>query len=190
MKVLAVSGSLSASSSHGALLRAAGRVTPPGTELTIYGGLADLPHFSPDLDVDPLPAPVAALRSQIGAADGLAICSPEYAHGIPGSLKNALDWLVSAQEPIGKPVLLISASPSGALFAHSHLLEVLRTMMGAHLVDGGAHVFSRSKLDASGEVASPEILEALRSGFARLAEECANKAAAEAAEDAEAAAAE
>lgn len=83
---------------------------------------------------------------------------------------------MSAQEPIGKPVLLISASPSGASFAHSHLLEVLRTMMGTHLVDGGAHVFSRSKLGANGEVASPEILEALRSGFARLAEECANKA--------------
>jgi NAD(P)H-dependent FMN reductase len=181
MKVLAISGSLSASSSNGALLRAASRVTPPGTEIMIYGGLADLPHFSPDLDVEPLPASVAALRAQIGASDGLAICSPEYAHGIPGSLKNALDWLVSAQEPIGKPVLLISASPSGAFFAHSHLLEVLRTMMGAHLVDGGAHVFSRSKLDASGEVVTPAILDALRSGFARLAEECAKKAAAAAA---------
>ena len=189
MKILAISGSLSASSSNAALLRAAGGVAPPGTELVMYGGLADLPHFSPDLDVEPLPAAVASLRGQVGAADGLAICSPEYAHGIPGSLKNALDWLVSAQEPIGKPVLLLSASPSGAAFAHAHLLEVLRTMMGAHLVDGGAHVFSRAKLDASGAITAPELARALRSGFARLAEEC-EKAAAEAAEVAAAEAAE
>ena len=181
MKVLAISGSLSASSSNGALLRAASRVTPPGTEIMIYGGLAALPHFSPDIDVEPFPPSVAAFRAQIGASDALAICSPEYAHGIPGSLKNALDWLVSAQEPIGKPMLVISASPSGAVFAHAHLLEVLRTMMGQHLVDGGAHVFSRSKLDANGDVTSPQLLEALRSGFARLAEEH-EKAVAEAAE--------
>ena len=186
MKILGISGSLGASSSNAALLRAASRVAPPGTELAIYGGLADLPHFSPSLDVEPIPPAVAALRAQIGAADAIAICSPEYAHGIPGSLKNALDWLVSAQEPIGKPVLLLSASPSGAVFAHAHLLEVLRTMMGAHLVDGGAHVFSRAKVDASGDVTSPELLEALRSGLARLAgevAEAAELAAAEAADE-------
>jgi chromate reductase len=195
MKVLAISGSLSASSSNGAILRAASRVMAPGTEIAIYDGLASLPHFSPDIDVDPLPESVAAFRARINAADGLMICSPEYAHGIPGTLKNALDWLVSSQESIGKPMLLISASPSGAVFAHAHLLEVLRTMMGAHLVDGGAYAFSRSKLDASGEVTTPQILEALRSGLARLAEECqaaaaeaAAIAAAEAAAEAEAAA--
>lgn len=177
MKVLAISGSLSAMSSNTALLSAAGKVAPAGTEIMLYDGLAELPHFSPDLDIDPLPASVAALRARIAAVDALAICSPEYAHGMPGSLKNALDWLVSAVEPIGKPVLLISASPSGAAYAHAHLLEVLRTMMGAHLVDGGAHVFSRNKLDASGAITSPEILAALAGGFSRLADACAAAAA-------------
>ncbi|HET7505114.1 MAG TPA: NADPH-dependent FMN reductase [Kofleriaceae bacterium] len=180
MRVLGISGSTSAKSSNTALLRAASRVAPPGTEIVIYEGMAGLPHFNPDLDVEPLPAPVAALRAQVGTVDALAICSPEYAHGVPGALKNTLDWLVSALEPIGKPVLLISASPSGAAYAHAQLLEVLRTMMGAHLVDGGAHMFSRSKLDASGGIAAPDLVDALTRGFAQLAEACAVVAAANA----------
>ena len=125
MKVLAIPGSLRATSSNAALLRAAGELAPAGTELMFYDGLAALPPFSPDLDVEPLPVPVAALRAQVGAVDALAISSPEYAHGMPGSLKNALDWLVSALEPIDKPVLLVSASPGGAAHAHAQLLEVL-----------------------------------------------------------------
>lgn len=171
MKVLAISGSLRAISSNAALLRAATSVAPAGTEIVFYDGLGELPPFSPDIDVDPIPALVAALRAQIAAVDAIAISSPEYAHGMPGSLKNALDWLVSAVEPIGKPVLLVSASPSGAAHAHAQLLEVLRTM-STQVVDGGAHVFSSSKLDAHGKVTSPEILAALAAGFAQLAEAC------------------
>lgn len=143
----------------------------------MYEGVARLPHFSPELDVEPWPEEVLALRAAVGASDAVVICTPEYAHGMPGSLKNALDWLVSALEPIDKPVLLVSASPSGAVHAHAQLMEVLRTMMGKHLVDGGAHVFSRAKLDERGAVAAPELLAALREGMARLAAEVASKAA-------------
>ena len=171
MKVLAISGSLRATSSNAAVLRAAGSVAPAGTEIVFYDGLGGLPPFSPDLDVDPIPAPVAALRAQIAAVDAIAISSPEYAHGMPGSLKNALDWLVSAVEPIGKPVLLVSASPSGAAHAHAQLLEVLRTM-SMQVMDGRAHVFSSAKLDAHGKVTSPEILAVLATGVAQLAEAC------------------
>jgi len=172
MRVLAIAGSLRATSSNAALLRAASRVAPAGTELTLYDGLGGLPHFSPDLDVEPIPEPVAALRAQIGAVDALAISSPEYAHGMPGSLKNALDWLVSALEPIGKPVLLVSASPGGALHAHAQLLEVLRTM-SMQVIDGGAHVFSRAQLDGEGGITAPQVVAALATGFARLAQACA-----------------
>jgi NAD(P)H-dependent FMN reductase len=171
MRVLAIPGSLRATSSNAALLRAARGVAPAGTEITLYDGLGGLPHFSPDLDVEPLPPPVAALRAQIGVVEALAISSPEYAHGMPGALKNALDWLVSAVEPIDKPVLLLSASPGGAIHAHAQLLEVLRTM-SMRVIDGGAHVFSRAKLDASGGITSPELLAALATGFAQLAAIC------------------
>jgi NAD(P)H-dependent FMN reductase len=163
MKLLALSGSLRATSSNAAIVRAVARL------VTVDGfDVASLPHFSPDLDVEPPPAPVAALRAGVGEHDALVIATPEYAHGMPGALKNALDWLVSATEPIDKPVLLISASPSGAAHAHAQLLEVLRTMR-MRVVDGGAHVFSRAKLDAAGEVADVALLAAIRTGIDRLA---------------------
>ena len=172
MKVLAIAGSLRTTSSNAALLRAGARLAPAGTEVVLYEGLADLPLFSPDLDVEPLPAPVAALRALIATVDALVISSPEYAHGIPGALKNALDWLVSATEPLGKPWLLISASPSGAAFAHAHLLEVVRTM-ATHVIDGGGHVFSRAQLDAAGNATSPALLAAFTAGFRQLGEAAA-----------------
>jgi NAD(P)H-dependent FMN reductase len=174
MKLLAITGSARASSSTAALVRAAARLAPPGVVVERYEGVAALPHFSPDLDVDPLPPAVAALRAAIGACDGLVIATPEYAHGMPGSLKNALDWLVSATEPIDMPVLLISASPGGAAHAHAQFSEVLRTM-NLRLVDGGAHVFSRAKLDPDGNVVDETLLAALRRGLARLVELVADR---------------
>lgn len=160
--LLALSGSLRATSSNAAIVRAVARFAPIHTF-----AIATLPHFSPDLDVEPLPAPVAELRAAVGAAPALVIATPEYAHGMPGSLKNALDWLVSATEPIDKPVLLISASPAGATHAHAQFTEVLRTM-SMRVIDGGAHVFSRAKLDAQGEVSDQAMLAAIAAGVAIL----------------------
>src|SRR5437660_3669370 len=124
MKIVAICGSLRAQSSNLALLRAAAKI---GTEVQIYDGLADLPHFNPDDDVEgatPPPA-VAALRAMLADADGILISSPEYAHGVPGSLKNMLDWLVSDGALAGKPVALINASPAGGAFARDSLVETL-----------------------------------------------------------------
>jgi NAD(P)H-dependent FMN reductase len=127
MKILAICGSLRAQSSNLALLRAAATIA---AEVEIYEGLGDLPHFNPDDDVEgatPPPA-VAELRAMLAEADGILISSPEYAHGVPGSLKNALDWLVSDGALVDKPVALINASPVGGEFARDSLLETLRTM--------------------------------------------------------------
>lgn len=168
MKLLAISGSLRATSSTAAIARAVARVAPAGIVVELYEGIGALPHFSPDLDVEPLPAGVAELRAAIARCDALVVVTPEYAHGMPGSLKNALDWLVSATEPLGKSVLLISASPSGAAHAHAQFAEVLRTM-NLRLADGGAHVFSRSKLDSDGNVVDAAMLAAIRAGLAQLA---------------------
>jgi NAD(P)H-dependent FMN reductase len=131
--LLAMSGSLRAASSNAALLDAARLLAPPGVAIEHYHGLGDLPHFNPDLDVAPLPAAVADLRRQIGAADGLLISCPEYARGIPGAFKNALDWLVSGFEMPGKPVALFNASPR-ASEAQAALQLVLRTI-AARLVE-------------------------------------------------------
>jgi NAD(P)H-dependent FMN reductase len=127
MKIIAICGSLRAQSSNLALLRAA---TNLGIDVQIYEGLGSLPHFNPDHDVEgatPPPA-VAELRTLLADADGILISSPEYAHGVPGSLKNALDWLVSDGALVDKPVALINASPVGGEFARDSLVETLRTM--------------------------------------------------------------
>ncbi|MES1204703.1 MAG: NADPH-dependent FMN reductase [Pseudomonadota bacterium] len=167
MKILAISGSLRATSSNTAILRAAARIAPADVQVAVYDRLQDIPAFSPDLDVIFLPEPVADLRARIAGADALMISSPEYAHGMPGSLKNLLDWLVSSLEALNKPVLLFSASPGGAAFAHAQLTEVLNTM-NLPVVDAGAHVFSRSKLDVTGEVTSPALLSYIADGLAML----------------------
>lgn len=124
VRILAISGSLRAMSSNSALLRTAAAVAPPGVEITQYEGLARLPHFNPDDDLGDPPEPVLELRAQVGAADALLFCVPEYAHGMPGSLKNALDWLVSSIELPGKHVALLNASPM-ATHAQAALRETL-----------------------------------------------------------------
>ena len=95
LRLLAISGSLRASSSNTALLRAPQALAPEGVEVEVYDGLADLPFFDPGLDLDPnsyrAPEPVLRLRAAIAAAQGLIFCTPEYAFGMPGVLKNALD---------------------------------------------------------------------------------------------------
>jgi chromate reductase len=108
-------------------------LAPSGAEVVVYPGLGELPHFNPDLDTDTPPEMVRELRREIALADGLLICSPEYAHGIAGSMKNALDWLVSSAEFAEKPVALINASQR-AVHAQAQLREILHTM-SARLVD-------------------------------------------------------
>ena len=128
--IVAISGSLREGSSNAALLQAAASVAPDGVELIFYDGMGDLPHFNPDLDAEDgtPPEPVRRLREQLIGADAILICSPEYAHGVPGSLKNLLDWLVSVGELVGKPVALLNAAPVGGDYAQSAIRETLRTM--------------------------------------------------------------
>lgn len=125
--ILAMSGSLRASSSNTILVQLAASVAPAGVRVLVYNGLADLPHFNPDLDTPARPASVELLRRLVASADALLISSPEYAHGVPGSLKNALDWLVSGTEFPNIPVALLGASVHSA-HARAALIETLRTM--------------------------------------------------------------
>jgi len=130
MRVVAISGSLRTSSSTSAVLRLAAEVAPADVEVSCYEGLGDLPHFTPDLDTDDPPPAVQVLRAALRDADALLICTPEYAHGMPGSLKNMLDWLVSWPELVGKRIAALSASPSadGGSYAHAWLVQTLEVM--------------------------------------------------------------
>ena len=126
MNILAVAGSLRAASINAAFCRAASRLAPAGLHITVYDALGALPAFNLDLEPDP-PRSITLFREAVGTADALIIASPEYAHGISGVLKNALDWLVSYEGFVAKPVAVINTSPR-AHHAYDSLLEVLKTM--------------------------------------------------------------
>ena len=169
LRILAISGSLRRVSSNSALVEAATALAPDGVEVRVYTELAELPLFNPDLDGDQPPAAVAQFRSELEACAAVLISSPEYAHGVPGALKNALDWIVGSGELVGKPIALVNASPR-ATHAPASLAETLR-VMSADVIDaastavplGGRH------LDASGIVADAELSGVIRSALAALA---------------------
>ena len=126
MRVLAISGSLRAASINSVLLRTAARLALPDMEIILFRGVGDLPLFNPDLESH-VPSQVSALRREVAAADALLIASPEYAHGVTGAIKNLLDWLVSFEPFVYKPVAVLNASPR-AHHADDALRETLRTM--------------------------------------------------------------
>ena len=165
VRLLAISGSLRAMSSNTALLRLAAEVAPGDVHITMYDGLGTLPHFNPDDDTGEPPETVRRLRTLVGEHDGLLFCSPEYAHGPPGSLKNALDWLVASEELPFKPVALLNASP-WATHAQAALIETL-TVMTARIVDDASARISvaRGDVDVDGGIANSEIRHALRNAL-------------------------
>ena len=130
MEVLAIAGSLRTQSSNAAFVRAIAQLIPPNTTFKIYDGLGNLLPFSPDIDTETPPQSVTHLRTQISDADAVLICTPEYAYGMPGVLKNALDWLVSSGSLYKKPVAALSASPSdrGGDRALDWLLQTLTAL--------------------------------------------------------------
>jgi chromate reductase len=135
MKVLGVSGSLRRDSHNSALLRAAAERLPAGAELIPYEGLAEIPPYDEDAELDGVPESVRDLREAIRDADAVLIATPEYNHSIPGQLKNALDW---ASRPAGEsslngiPAAVIGASTGmfGAVWAQAELRKVLGAMGG------------------------------------------------------------
>ena len=129
MRLLAISGSLRRASTNTAALEALAKLAPEGVKVLVYRDLATLPPFNPDDDIEdkPKPEPVATFRTLVDASDALVIAAPEYAHGLPGALKNALDWLVASETFAGKPTALINTSPR-AFHAQASLREILSTM--------------------------------------------------------------
>jgi chromate reductase len=169
MKIVAISGSLRADSGNTAVLRAAARLAPSGVDIVLFDGIADLPFFNPDLDGDQLPGSVAAFRTVIGSADGILISSPEYARGVAGVMKNALDWLVASFEFPNKPVALINTSPR-AIHALAALTLTLETM-SARLVKEASITLPLlgTANDESSIAADAELAEPLRDAITRFA---------------------
>ncbi|MDB5803088.1 MAG: NADPH-dependent reductase [Betaproteobacteria bacterium] len=167
MKLLAISGSLRAASINSALLRVAAKLAPPGLSIEICCDIGVLPLFNPDLEADP-PSAVIAFRTRVIEADALLIASPEYAHGITGPMKNALDWLVSIENFAGKPVAVWNASPR-SIHADASLREILNTM-SAEIVEEASIALPLvgAGLDEAGMLRTPAIADAIGAALACL----------------------
>ncbi|MGG1615869.1 NADPH-dependent FMN reductase [Paenibacillus sp. NRS-1782] len=178
IKVLAISGSLRQKSSNTALLKATIGLAPENMIFTMYNGLGELPHFNPDLDVEDGPASVKELREQLKEADGVLICTPEYGNGVPGTLKNALDWIVSSGEFVNKPTAVISASPSpmGGNLAHASLLLTLQ-MINAEIVENGKVMIPHItlKLNQEGVITDSETRQELQALLQGLDQTCSRQ---------------
>jgi NAD(P)H-dependent FMN reductase len=154
-RILLICGSLREGSTNAATLRTIAASGIPGVSVSLFDGLASLPHFNPDDDHEPLHPAVADLRRQIEHADAIVISSPEYAGALPGSFKNLLDWTIGGTEIGAKPVawINVSTAPTGAAGAHESLRAVLG-YAGAQVVDTAcAHIpVARSAVAADGLV--------------------------------------
>jgi len=168
MRILAIAGSLRAHSTNRLVLEAARQLAPPGAEISLFEGLGDLPLFNPDRDAEYLP-PVAAWRTAVAEAEGLLICSPEYARGISAVLKNALEWLVSGPEFPGKPVAVINGSQRST-DADSQLRLILQTM-SARLIERASITLPMlgRTLDVQGVIDDPALSGPLRNALSELA---------------------
>ena len=160
MRILAISGSLRAASSNTRLIEALPALAPPGVEVVVYGGLGGLPHFNPDLVEPSPPAPVRELWDLVGACDGLIICSPEYAHGVAGTMKNALDWLAPSLEFPETAVAQLNAAPRAHL-ALDQMRETLVTM-SARIVDAACVAVPLQGRPAVDIAADPELAAIVR----------------------------
>lgn len=148
IKILAISGSLRQDSSNYRVINKIAAIVPDKVEFNIYKDLGKLPHFDGEEGYEL----VDEWRKQIQEADGVLICTPEYAFGVPGSLKNALDWTVSSGDFYDKPVALITASSVGDK-GHASLLHTL-TAITAKMNDDTKLLipFIRSKFNEKGEI--------------------------------------
>jgi NAD(P)H-dependent FMN reductase len=160
-KVMAIIGSLRAGSSNHSVIEHIKAVSEGRLEIEVYDGLRHLPQFDPDLDTEDPPEEVKVLRNTIREADGVLISTPEYVFGVPGALKNAIDWTVSSADFLDKPVALITASSAGAK-AHESLLLTLRTV-DAVIGEDAAVLIShvRAKLGSDRKIKHPETIAML-----------------------------
>jgi NAD(P)H-dependent FMN reductase len=164
--VVAVSGSLQRESSNSALLHAIVAIAASATvfAVQVWDELGALPPFRPDLDGD---EHVDSLRRAVDAADAVLIATPEYAGGMPGTLKNALDWLVGSGELYGKPVVVVSAAPSAERGHNARRwVEEVVAMQGARVADSFTVAVARSDggdpLATTAEAVWQRVVDALR----------------------------
>ena len=160
--VLAVCGSIRNNSSNHRLIKAIADLYTEELHIELFGSVALLPHFNPDEATEQTPEVVLNFREQLCNAAGIIICTPEYAHGVPGVLKNAIDWTVGSGEFSGKPVLLITASTDGR-FAHESLCETLRVLEAKEIDQLNLLIpFVQTKISPESKITDESTLTAIK----------------------------
>lgn len=161
-RILAINGSTRTNSTNLNLIKAFIDLTINDLEVEIFNELAQIPHFNPDLDNTSAPKEVTDLRKKIKDADGVLICTPEYAMGVPGALKNAIDWTVSSAEFSHKPVALITASSIGEK-AHASLIETLKIIEANITNDTQLLIsFAKTKINTNSVITDNETSEQVK----------------------------
>lgn len=156
------------------MLRAMSAAFAEQYEMDVYDRVTKLPVFSPDLECGPLPIEIDRFVALVAASDAVIVASPEYVRGIPGGLKNALDWLVSRTEIVGKPVFLMHASRRG-----DDMLAQLRLVLSTVSERFSERIFFRIDLLGSTPeqieevITRSEKIEALRDFLRAVAEDVA-----------------
>jgi chromate reductase, NAD(P)H dehydrogenase (quinone) len=165
--ILAISGSTRKDSTNQHLIKAITGLTKERFTILHYDRIAMLPHFNPD-QMDDAGTEVNDLRELIKQSDAILICTPEYAHGVPGSLKNAIDWTVGTSDFSGKLVMLLTASSDGK-FGHSSLLETLRVIEAILPPDIQLLIpFAKTKIHRNGVIIDEQTLEYLKIALNKL----------------------
>ncbi len=161
LNILAISGSLRSNSAHHAILQFL-KDSHPEHDIVIYGNIESIPNFNPEKDNDAPTAPVTNFRDALGNADAVLICTPEYAYGIPGVLKNALDWTVSSGSFVNKSVGFITASGRGE-HAHASLFLVLEALNAKTIEKATLLIpWFRTKMDNNNNIIDMETQQNIR----------------------------
>jgi chromate reductase len=161
-KVVAISGSTRQNSTNESLIKAIADLSAESIDITVFNGIANLPQFNPDNDRDNISPEVADFRQQLNNADGIIICTPEYAHGVPGALKNAIDWTISSSEFPHKPTMLITASTDGK-YGHRALLETLKVIEARNVENLQLVIsFVKTKISADGKITDEKTLSEVK----------------------------
>jgi chromate reductase, NAD(P)H dehydrogenase (quinone) len=160
MRILAIAGSVARNSSNSRLLHDMAAATD-SVDVQVWESLDRLPYFRPDADGDP---EVTQLRQAVAAADAVWIATPEYAGGMPGALKNALDWLVGSGELYGKRMVVLSAAPSEQRGGNARRwVEEVARMQGAKVLESFTVALTATATDMLvGVVAGQALARAVR----------------------------
>jgi chromate reductase len=167
-KIIAIPGSTRQQSSNLSIINAIVDLYADDLSITIYNGIGHLPQFNPDDDVTVVKPEVAHFRQLLADADGILICTPEYARGVPGALKNAIDWTVSSSSFPNKPTVLITASTDGN-YGHRALMETLKAIEAGNVEQLQMVIpFVKTKISTGGKITDASTFAELQSLMARF----------------------